>query len=288
MKEEGAYGETLRKTFKTDVAPSFVARTLKNAKVAVTEIRCDREDTGLTEPIPIEDAFLLTVQLRDVHAHGLFLDGRQVRTGFLPAGTANIYDLRSSPVADSISAFHHLSFYLPRAALLEVAEREDLPDVDGFDHNPGLGVKDDVLHNLARAILPCFRSPLASNRLLVDHVSIAATAHAIKTYARRGKSAAANVRHLSRNEGMRAKEHVAEHLDGDISLGELSADNQMSPLDFAASFEFSEGMSIHQWRVNLRTERMRRLLARGYDMPTIARMLGVSEAELTRALKSSS
>jgi hypothetical protein len=153
MTEEGAYGETLRRTFKTETAPSFVSRRLKNAKVAVTEIRCDKEDTGLTEPIPVEDAFLVTVQLRDVAAHGLFVDGSRVRTEFLPAGTANIYDLRSSPIADSIRGFHHLSFYLPRAALLEVAELEGLPDADNFHHHPGLGVKDEVLHNLARAIL---------------------------------------------------------------------------------------------------------------------------------------
>jgi hypothetical protein len=279
MKEEGAYGETLRRTFKTETAPSFVARTLKNAKVAVTEIRCDKEDAGLTEPIPVEDAFLVTVQLKDVHAHGLFIDGRRVRTEFLPAGTANIYDLRSSPVADSISSFHHLSFYLPRAALLEVAEREGLPDVDGFDQHPGLGVKDGILHNLARAILPCFRSPLVSNRLLVDHVSIAAAAHTIKTYAGCRKPVKPKVRPLSKGEDGGAKEHIAEHLDGEMSLSDLSDEMGMSPLDFAASFELSAGMSIHQWRANLRGERIRRLLERGYNFQTIARMLDIADEE---------
>lgn len=278
MKENGAYGETLRRTFKTDTAPSFVARTLKNAKVAVTEIRCDKEDTGLTEPIPVEDAFLVTIQLRDVHSHGLFIDGRRVQTDFLPAGTANIYDLRSSPVADSISTFHHLSFYLPREALLEVAEREGLPDVDSFDHYPGLGVKDVILHNLARAILPCFRAPRDSNRLLVDHVSIAATAHAIKTYAgcRIGTT---TIHRLSRGQEARTKDRIAEHLDGDLSLSELSTEVSMSPLDLAASFELSAGMTIHQWRANLRAERIRRLIVRGYDLQTIDRMLAGWESQ---------
>ncbi|MGO8163314.1 AraC family transcriptional regulator [Rhizobium ruizarguesonis] len=253
---------------------------MKNATVAVTEIRCDKEHTGLTEPIPVEDAFLVTVQLRDVRAHRLFIDGRQVRTEFLPAGTANIYDLRSSPVADSISTFHHLSFYLPRAALLEVAEREGLPDVDGFDQHPGMGVKDEILHNLARAILPCFRSPLVSNRLLVDHVSIAAAAHAIKTYAGCGKPTARKVHRLSQDEDARAKESMAEHLDGDVSLGDLSSEVGMSPLDFAASFELSAGTSIHQWRANLRAERIQRLIERGYDLHAIARMLEMIDDEM--------
>jgi AraC-like DNA-binding protein len=279
MNENGAYGETLRRTFKTDTAPSFVARTLKNAKVAVTEIRCDKEDTGLTEPIPVEDAFLVTIQLRDVRSHGLFIDGRRVRTDFLPAGTANIYDLRSSPVADSISTFHHLSFYLPREALMEVAEREGLPDIDSFDQHPGLGVKDVILHNLARAILPCFRAPRDSNRLLVDHVSIAAAAHAIKTYAGCRTIGTPTVQRLSRDQEARTKDRIAENLDGDLSLSELSTEVSMSPLDLAASFELSAGMTIHQWRANLRAERIRRLIVRGYDLQTIDRMLTGIEAD---------
>jgi AraC-like DNA-binding protein len=51
----------------------------------------------------------------------------------------------------------------------------------------------------------------------------------------------------------------------------------MSPLDFAASFELSAGTSIHQWRANLRAERVRRLLERGYDLQTIARMLEIGD-----------
>lgn len=273
MEETGAYGETLRRTFKTDVAPSFVARTLRHSKVAVTEIRCDNENTGMTLPIPREDAFLVTVQLKDVPLHGLFLDERRIQTGFLPAGTANIYDLRTSPVADSISAFHHVSFYLPRIALREVTEREAIPDTDGFDHNPGVGVKDPVLHSLARAMLACFRKPDLANRLFVDHVTIAATAHAVKSYACRHPPAGPCAHALSPLEAKRAREQIAEHLDGEITLETLSDETGMPPLDFAASFELGAGVSIHRWRSDLRIERARRMLQRGYDLETIARLL---------------
>jgi SOS response regulatory protein OraA/RecX len=38
-------------------------------------------------------------------------------------------------------------------------------------------------------------------------------------------------------------------------------------------------MSIHQWRANLRGERIRRLLERGYNFQTIARMLDIADEE---------
>ncbi|NEI73904.1 helix-turn-helix domain-containing protein [Rhizobium lusitanum] len=47
----------------------------------------------------------------------------------------------------------------------------------------------------------------------------------------------------------------------------------MPPLDFAASFELGAGVSIHRWRSDLRIERARRMLQRGYDLETIARLL---------------
>ena len=280
MDENGAYGERLRKTFKIDRAPSFVAKTLRNARIAVTEIRCDKANTGLSEPIPVEDAFLLTVQLRDVPAHGMFLDGQPVKTAILPAGTASFYDLRASPVADSLSAFHHVSFYVPRGALAAIAEKENIAAADSFNQNPGIGVQDPVLYDLVRAMLPCFRSPGLASPLFVDHLSVAAAAHAIKHHACNVRQPARAPKTLSPAEQARAKEKLAAHADGDLRLEQLSEDSGMSPLEFAASFHRTVGCDIHAWRVGLRIERAERLLSRGYAPETIARLLGYEHVSL--------
>ncbi|KSV63468.1 hypothetical protein N185_36090 [Sinorhizobium sp. GW3] len=278
MSDSGAYGERLRKTFKVARAPSFVSTTLKNARIAVTEIRCDIPDTGLSEPLPREDAFLLAVQLRDVPAHDLFLDGKQVKTAHLQAGTSSFYDLRTSPIANSISAFNHISFYVPRAALNEITEREGIPPVDSFDHDPGVGVQDMVLYGLVRALLPVFRSPGFSNELFVDHLTVAATAHAVKRYA--SGSASGRIeqpRAISAVARGRVQEKLAEHLSGNIRLDELSDECGMAPLQFATAFEISVGKSIHEWRGDLRIERARRLLERGHDAETTSAMLGYGD-----------
>lgn len=277
MEETGAYGERLRKTFKVARAPSFVAKTLKNARIAVTEIRCDKANTGLSEPIPVEDAFLMTVQLREVPAHDMFLDGKQVKTAFLPVGTASFYDLRSSPMANSISAFNHISFYVPRAALVAITEKEDIPHMDAFNQNPGVGVQDLVLHNLVRAMLPAFRSPGLANQLFVDHLTVAATAHAVRHYACTTSHRQHRATALSRLELARAEETLSEHLDGELRLEALSDECGMSPLEFASAFEDTVGRSIHAWRGDLRIERAKRLLSRGYDTETTAGLLGYEQ-----------
>ena len=42
-----------------ETAPSFLARSLRDNALAVTEIKCDIENNGLTAPIPCEDALLV-------------------------------------------------------------------------------------------------------------------------------------------------------------------------------------------------------------------------------------
>jgi AraC-like DNA-binding protein len=277
MDETGAYGERLRKTFKVARAPSLVAKTLKNARIAITEIRCDKANTGLSEPIAVEDSFLMTVQLRDVPAHDMFLDGKQIKTAFLPVGTTSFYDLRSSPVANSISAFNHLSFYVPRAALTAITDKEGIPPIDAFNHNPGIGVQDPVMYNLVRAILPAFRSPGLANQLFVDHLTVAATAHAVRYHACASRRKATRCNNLSNGEVSRAQEKLSEHLDGDLKLEELSDECGMSPLEFASAFEATVGGSVHAWKDDLRIERAKRLLVRGYKSREVAALLGYEQ-----------
>lgn len=282
MAEGGVYGERLRDTFGVNAAPAFVARTLKRTQIAATEIRCDMMDTGLSKPIPVEDAFLIVVQLRDVPIHGMWLDGKQIKTAFLPARTANIYDLRSTPIANSISPFHHVTFYLPRAALNAIVEAEDISSVDAFDNNPGCGVIDDVLYNVAVALLPSFRDPSKANKLFVDHMTIAAAAHAVRRYGNHvHKVLFDEASLLSREQRARVEEILASKIDGDIGLADLAEKGGMSCLQLIRSYELTTGKSIHEWSSMLRVERAKNLLLRndGSGLAEIARLAGYSSLD---------
>jgi AraC family transcriptional regulator len=289
MAEDGAYGERLRKTFGVDAAPAFVARTLKKANIAATEIRCDKTNTGFSKPIPAEDAFLIVVQLRDVPRHDMWLNGKQIDTVFLPAGTINIYDLRSTPVANSVSPFHHVTFYLPRRAVDVIVEIEEISSVDEFDHDPGRGAIDDILHNLAVGLLPSFRDPAKANKLFVDHMTIAAAAHAVKTYGNRvRKGETDNCFGLSPKQRAGIEEMLANKIDGDIGLADLADQSNMPGLQLIRSYQETTGESIHDWSSALRVERAKGLLLRKETgLAEIARAAGYSGvdhfvAEFTR------
>jgi hypothetical protein len=142
MRSRGLYGQRLGDIFSLKTAPAFATGTLRKTEIAVTEIRCDEENNGLTKPIPREDALLVTLQLRDCPRYDLWLDDRQVKTGPLEAGVTCFYDLRRNPIAKSISPFHSLQFYLPCHALNLLTDMEGKQHVDDFNDNPGHAVND--------------------------------------------------------------------------------------------------------------------------------------------------
>jgi AraC family transcriptional regulator len=208
---------------------------------------------------------------------------------YLAAGTTNIYDLRSTPVANSISSFHHVSFYLPRPALNAIVEVEEIPSIDEFDHDPGRGVFDDVLHNLALALLPSFCDPERANKLLVDHLTVAAAAHAVRSYGNGvSKGEADRCFLLPPEQKARVEEMVANKINGDIGLADLADRSGMPGLQLMRSYQETTGKSIHEWSAALRTERAKNLLLRGENgLEETARLAGYASvdefvAEFTR------
>lgn len=253
--EGDAFGDVLRKAFRVDDAPVVIARTLFHTQVVVTEIDCRASDTGLSEVIPEDDAFLVAVQMRDCPAHDMFLDGRQIATGYLSAGTTCIYDLRSKPQANSLSPFHHLSFHLPRATLAAIAEMENMPGVGEFDHDPGFGVADPILHGVAQCLLPAFRNDHAMNQLYVDHVTIAAVAHLVKAHGTNAKvPGRAPHAHLTSSQLARAKEYLCATPDDKLAISTLAQECDLPPLEFARAFRRSAGMSVHRWLLQARLQ----------------------------------
>jgi AraC family transcriptional regulator len=59
-------------------APAIVTRALRTADMAVTEVRCDNPLPEMKGPLPPEDAFLVTLHLRDAPNHECWEGGRRV------------------------------------------------------------------------------------------------------------------------------------------------------------------------------------------------------------------
>jgi AraC family transcriptional regulator len=262
MRSRGLYGQRLGDIFSLKTAPAFATRTLRKTDIAVTEIRCDAENNGLTKPIPREDALLVTLQLRDCPRYDLWLDDKPVTTGPLEAGVTCFYDLRRNPIANSISPFHSLQFYLPCHALNLLADMEGKRHVGNFNDNPGHAVKDQTIRGLGYSLLPAFARPTEACQLFIDHVTIAAAAYVLQTYGvgevfplnRSGGL-------LPRQEGL-VKELLAANLDGNVSVSQLARLCGLPVTVFSRAFHQSVGMAPHQWLLNHRIDSAKDLLRR--------------------------
>ncbi|MDI4232751.1 AraC family transcriptional regulator [Bradyrhizobium sp. 31Argb] len=284
----GAYGQRLADAFQLKRAPAFVTRSLQKSKIAITEIKCDIANHGLTAPIPYEDAFLITVQLQDCPQHDLFIDNRQVPTSYLRAGSVSIYDLRSNPIANGISTFHSLHFYVPRAALDVIADMEGCGRVDEFANEPGVGVEDAVLSGLGTALLPAFQRPKEANQVFIDHLAIAATAHTLKTYGVGSCVIPCTLAGLAPWQERRAKEVLSSRLDGEIFVSDLASECGLPTGAFLRAFRQTTGVSPYRWLLQHQVEHAKFLLRRNRqaDLDELALACGfASEAHLVRVFK---
>ena len=262
MRNRGMYGQRLGDIFNLKTAPAFTTRTLRKTEIAVTEIRCDIENNGLTKSIPREDALLVTLQLRDCPRYDLWLDDKQVTTGPLEAGVTCFYDLRRNPIAHSISPFHSLQFYLPCHALNLLADMEGKQHIGDFNDNPGHAVKDQTIRGLGYSLLPAFARPNEASQLFIDHVTIALAAYVLQTYCVGEISALNPTGGLLPRQERLVKELLAANLNGNVSVSQLARVCGLPVRAFSQAFHQSAGMAPHQWLLYRRIDSAKDLLRR--------------------------
>jgi len=287
VSQGGAYGQQLAETFGFDAAPALVAKTLQKATIAVTQIVCDIENNGLTEPIPREDAFLATVQLRECRSHDLWIDGKPRKTGHLVPGSMSIYDLRQNPIVNSTSPFRNLHFYLPRRALDAIADSDETPRVDEFVIEPGLGTEDAIARGLAMAIEPAFGRPDEVMPLFVDHITVALAGHVLSSYAGRKPRRGPAQINLSPWHERPIKELLAAHPAGEVTVARLAGECGIPVSSFVSAFRRATGLPPHRWLAQARIARARDIISRNtMSLSDVAAIAGFSSVQhLVRALK---
>lgn len=253
-----AYGSGLGRRFRLRT-PALVTRALGLGEIAVTHLRCDAENHGLTAPFAWEDAYLVGLQIRAVPDHALWVDGRPAPKRPFAAGTTSFYDLRRDPVADIRSPFHALMIYLPRPALDAIADHEHAARVDELRHTPGVGVDDPVVRGLGMSLLPAFDRAAEVSRLFVEGVTLAIGAHVARAYG--GMRAPPPRGGLAAWQERRVEEMIDARLDGDLPLAGLADACGLSVGHFARAFRRTTGMAPHRWLLQRRVERARHLLA---------------------------
>ncbi len=249
------YGQQLASALHVGRAPNFVSHgAIDKGDIAVSEIRRDVAEHQYTSPVPHDEAFLITLNIRKWAKRILWIDDKPVRTQPLAAGTTNIFDLRRKYIGYGVSPFHMLAFYLPHAVLDAVADLDESPRVDHLRHDPRGGIDDIVVRELGLSLRPAFERPDEANLLFVDHVTSAVAAHVVHRYGADGRRRTFESE-LTPRQVARAQELIRADLNGNITLTRLAGECGLSLTGFRRAFANTVGMPPHRWLLKRRMER---------------------------------
>ena len=148
----------------------------------ITRMLRSRPGHGTTEPHPRADAYVACVHLDEFDDYDVWCNNQHNSSRPLGTGTIHINDMRQEWRADIRSPFHVMNFYIPQAALDEIADEQGAPRIEELKCPISLGHIDSVLRNLALALLPALAKPDQTNSLFAEHASRTITVHLAKTY----------------------------------------------------------------------------------------------------------
>ena len=254
------YGQGLAERLHIQRAPAILSRVLRTADMAVTETRCDVPTEELSGSFQREDAFLITLTLRDFPKREYWEEGRLISVSDVRTGQTCIHDMKRDPVARLDKPHHVLFYYLPRGALDAIAEDADAPRIGELNHEP-VAIDDATIFGLGRAVLPALSRPDQASQLFVDHVLLALGVHVAHTYGGmrplsppiRGGLAAWQIK--------RAKEILSADLDGRVPLKEVASECRLSVSHFSRAFRRTMGAAPHNWllthRIAVAKEKLR-------------------------------
>lgn len=245
--------------FRLRDAAKISVRGLGKSRLAVTEIKYDRPNFGLTEPVVQQDAFLIGVQLRPYSFHELWYDGKARPVKDVHPGDTLFFDLRICQASKIDVPFHSLQFFLSRAFLNELADDLHSPRFDDLKCNDGVPVADPIIARLGRSVRPALAAPFESNELFASHLMLSLGIYVCATYGglrtQRSKPGC-----LSAWQERVAKELIDAHIDGNLSLESVAAVCDISTSHFAHAFKKSTGVAPHQWLLTRRVEMAKHLL----------------------------
>lgn len=256
----------------------MVVRSLRKARISVTELRSDNPLHGMSEPPPRSDAFVVALQVRGYGPHEHWEDGRQIAVSDYHGGDTTIYDLWRDPTFMINAPFHSVHFCLPLAAMNEIADEVGAAHVDDLRYTPGGSVDDSTIRNVGSSLLAAFEHPDRVSRVFVDHVTMAVAAHVAQTYGGMTPRQRAPRGGLAPRTERRAKEIIEANLDGSVGLREIAEECGLSVSHFTRAFRQSTGLTPHVWLLQRRVQVAKDLL-RGdrLSLPDIALACGFAD-----------
>jgi len=248
-----AYGKRLAERMRAEYAQAISTRGLREADLALTEVRSDHPSPAMSGSFQREDAFLVGLMLRDFPRHEYWEDGQQAPVYDLRAGEIIFVDLKRDPAVLLDKPYHSLHFYLPRAALDAIADDAHAPRISDLSNrpNPGASAEDVTISRLGSLVLPFLSHPDQANRLFVDNVMLALGAHIAQAYGGMRPMSRPARGGLAPWQERRAKEILRANLQG-VPLKEVARECDLSVSHFSRAFRRTLGVAPHNWLIEQR------------------------------------
>lgn len=136
----------------------------------------------------------------------------------------------------------------------------ELTGSDGFDLIPHFASLDPLLYRLGLALKAETESEQLNGQFYFDSLTTTLIAHLLSHYADKVHKSHKRIGRLSRRRIQSVIDYIHSNLNLDLSLAELSEVVHISPGYFAISFKEVTGVSPHQYIIQCRINRAKRLL----------------------------
>lgn len=226
------------------------------SQIEISRIVCGPATVGMTSVIPATEAFALGVYQTDIPYHEIWRRGHSVIRQGYAAQSMQLADLADEYAAKICGTHEVVTFFIPYAALDDVADDSRRRRVRGLACDPGH--TDPVVAHLVASLLPALEQPHQASALFLEYVTLALCLHLLQTY---GALSPIRVHgglkplHLKR-----AKDLIAANLGDDLSLAQVAAQCDLSREHFSRAFKVSTGLTPHQWRQLCRIDAVKQLL----------------------------
>jgi len=258
----GAYGQHLGRSVGVESPPTMKVQLLQRATFAVTRIQWEDRGCDIPTQIPREDAHLLCLQRRDIPTNPYWVDGRPVPMSPVRGGQFTLLDLNLGHASLLRAPIDCVAMYLSRQSLDEIAVEHGVRQFGAISTPLGIPKDDALVRGLGECLLPALERPEQANPLFVEHVAMALLSHLASTFGNLPIRLQRRRGGLAPWQERRAKEILAAHIDGNVTIDRLAFECGLSRSHFARAFRMTTGVPPHKWLLHRRVEAAQDLLRR--------------------------
>jgi AraC family transcriptional regulator len=243
----------------SQATPAVDIQTLQTPHFLLARVRCDEDSCDISMPVPQEEGFIVSIQLRELAEHQLWLRNRLAHSGRFPDHGVCTFNLEHQPKFRFTTSFDSLQFHIRRPALDSFASEHGGLQID--DLTWPHGARDRTLSHLASTLLPALRNPHWATKPFLDHIGKALIAHFVCAYGGMPVTTSPSRGGLAPWQEHRCKELIAARSAGRISLEDLANECRLSVSHFARAFKQTIGEPPHRWLLRQRVKVAQTMLA---------------------------